>query len=238
MEVKVNALLLRATDYGEYDKMITLLTAEEGKISAAIKGVRKPKARLRFAAQPFCFGEYVLSKNGGRYTVIGCSETESFYDLRCDVDKFYAACAICEIAGVISYEGQPSGETFARSVRALSDIVLGDEGEQLVKFLVYALRQTGYAINTGGCFVCGGEPSGRRVRFDMDEGAFTCHDCGTGVEVSFSTYEILRSAESAAFNFSELTRDEIKRALRLLREYTVYKTGNQFTSLSEYIRLI
>ena len=237
MEVKASALMLRATDYGEYDKMITLLTAEEGKISAAIKGVRKPAAKLRFAAQPFCLGEYILSKNGGRYTVIGCSEMESFYDLRCNIDKFYAASAICELAGSISYEGQPSGEVFAHTVRALSDICLKDEGEQLVKYTVYALKQLGYAISAGKCPVCGGVPPLGLVRFDMDGGAFGCLDCGTGVRASFSTYDILRSAETDA-DFPDFSRDEIKRALRLLKEYLAYKTGNQLASLSEYIRLI
>ena len=39
--IKVNAVMLRATDYGENDKILTLLTAELGKISAGIKGVKK-----------------------------------------------------------------------------------------------------------------------------------------------------------------------------------------------------
>ena len=54
MEIKADALLLRAADYGENDKIVTLLTAEYGKIAAAMKGVKKAGAKLRFAAQPFC----------------------------------------------------------------------------------------------------------------------------------------------------------------------------------------
>ena len=91
MEVKVNALMLRAADYNENDKILTLLTAENGKITAGIKGVKKAGAKLKFAAQPFCFAEYILSKKGDKYTVINASETESFYDLRTDINKFYAA---------------------------------------------------------------------------------------------------------------------------------------------------
>ena len=53
MEFKADALLLRAVDYGENDRIATLLTAERGKIGAALKGVRKAGAKLRFAAQPF-----------------------------------------------------------------------------------------------------------------------------------------------------------------------------------------
>ena len=60
MEYKVDALVLRTADYGESDKMLTLFSLQQGKISAAAKGVRKAGAKLRFAAQPFCFAEYVL----------------------------------------------------------------------------------------------------------------------------------------------------------------------------------
>ena len=37
MEFKADALLLRAADYGENDKIVTLLTAQRGKIAAALK---------------------------------------------------------------------------------------------------------------------------------------------------------------------------------------------------------
>ena len=47
MEIKVNALMLRAADYNENDKILTLLTAENGKITAGAKGVKKAGARDR-----------------------------------------------------------------------------------------------------------------------------------------------------------------------------------------------
>ena len=73
MELKVNALMIRAADYGENDKILTLLTAERGKLTAAIKGVKKAGAKLKFAAQPFCLAEYVLADSGDRYSVIQAS---------------------------------------------------------------------------------------------------------------------------------------------------------------------
>ena len=66
MEWKADALLLRAADYGESDKMVTLLTADRGKIGAALKGVKKAGAKLRFAAQPFCFAEYQRIEKNAR----------------------------------------------------------------------------------------------------------------------------------------------------------------------------
>ena len=57
MDFKSDALLIKSCDYGESDKIITLLTADRGKLTAGMKGVRKAGAKLRFAAQPFCFAE-------------------------------------------------------------------------------------------------------------------------------------------------------------------------------------
>ena len=79
MEIKVDAIVIRTADYGESDRMLTLFTLQRGKLSAAAKGVRKAGAKLRFAAQPFCFAEYVLAQRGERNTVISAAETDSFY---------------------------------------------------------------------------------------------------------------------------------------------------------------
>ena len=68
MEFKADALVLRAADWGEYDKIVTLFTAERGKLSAALKGVKRAGAKLKFAAQPFCFAEFVFVEKAGRPT--------------------------------------------------------------------------------------------------------------------------------------------------------------------------
>ncbi len=236
-DVKVNALMLRAVDYLEYDKILTLLTAEHGKLTVGIKGVRKAGAKLKFAAQPFCFAEYILAGRGERYTVTQASECESFYDLRCDINKFYAACTVCETAAALTYEGDGSGEIFSICVKALTDMCNGDEGLALIRFLLASLRLAGYGINNERCAECGAALSvEENMRFDMDTGAFTCWGCGTGAGVSGVTYAALCAAEGRSGE--EVTADGKKRALRLLREYLAYKTDAECRSLSEYIALI
>lgn len=237
MEIKVNALMIRAVDYGENDKILTLLTAERGKITAGIKGVKKAGAKLKFAAQPFCLAEYVLASRGERYTVIQASESESFYDLRCDIGRFYAASALCEAASALVFEEDASPEMFLYAVSGLRDMCAGNEGMALIRFLLKALRLSGYGFTVGSCSECGRDLSEDEViRFDMDAGVFTCKDCGTGFGVSASTYAVLRAADGRPCG--EVTADGIKRALRLLREYFAAKTDSRFLCLSEYLRLI
>lgn len=235
--IKVNALMLRATDYLENDKILTLLTAERGKITAGIKGVKKAGAKLKFAAQPFCFAEYILAERGGRYTVTQASECESFYELRTDISKFYAACAVCETAIALTYEGDENGALFSDCVRALSGMCTGDEGVALVGFLLNALRGAGYGVTLENCPHCGANLSGaERLRFDLDTGSFSCWDCGTGAGASGGTFSALCAADGkAGFN---VTADGKKRALKLLKEYLIYKADARCLSLSEYIQMI
>lgn len=231
--------MLRAVDYGENDKILTLLTAERGKICAGIKGVRKSGAKLRYAAQPFCFAEYVLARRGEKYTVINASENESFYDLRTDINKFYAASAAVEAADALTYEGDECREIFYECVKALGEICNGDERSALIRFLLFALAQSGYAINADRCGECGASLAGAdRLRFDMNSGSFTCGDCGDGAGASRVTYNVIRKMGGKPYEADLVTPDGEKRALRLIREYTAFKLGTAFKSLSEYIRLI
>ena len=117
MEIKVDALVLRTAPYGESDKMITLFSLQQGKISAAAKGVRKAGAKLRFAAQPFCFAEYVLAKRGERCTVTGASNIDGFYSLRENIEKFYAAAALVGICDAVLFDGIVNEELFLRAVK-------------------------------------------------------------------------------------------------------------------------
>ena len=239
MEFIVNALMLRSVDYKENDKILTLLTAERGKISAGIKGVKKAAAKLKFAAQPFCFAEYVLADRGGKYTVINASECESFYDLRTDINKFYAASAVAEVANALTFEGDECREIFTESVRTMSEICRGGESGALIRFLLSALKLSGYGVSTEKCVQCGAELFfADRLKFDMDAGSFTFGECGNGSGASRVTYNVLRKAQGKTYENDFITADGEKRALRLLREYVSYKLNTAFKSLSEYIRLI
>lgn len=236
--VKVNAVVLRTVDYLENDKILTLLTAERGRITAGIKGVKKAGAKLKFAAQPFCFAEYILAERGGRYTVTQASECESFYSIRTDVNKYYAACAVCETAIALTAEGDPDEEFFSFVVHALIDMTTGDEALALISFLLNALKLSGYGLTlTEFCPDCGASlKATEKLRFNMEKGTFSCFDCGNGAGVSGVTYSTLFAAAEGQKSGGELSGKI--RALKLLREYMTYKTDAKCLSLNEYISLL
>jgi DNA repair protein RecO (recombination protein O) len=234
MEEKYNALVLRAIDYKDNDKLLTLFAAGKGKMTAVIKGVKKATAKLKFAAEPFCFAEYVFAERSGRYTVISAYLHDGFYPLREDIGKFYAASAVLEICDKLLPEEMPGDPLFVHAVHTLGEICNGDEGSALLSFLLSALSCAGYGINIGNCPDCG-SPVQKTPYFDFERGAFCCSDCPTDTRVSEITY---RTICNAAQNSGEVSSDGVKRALRLLKEYFFRKTDVMLACLGDYIRLI
>lgn len=236
MERKVDALVLRTADYGESDRMLTLFTMQYGKLSAAAKGVRKAAAKLRFAAQPFCFAEYVLAQRRDRYTVIGAAGTDGFYALREDIGKFYAAASLAGLCDAILPEGIVNEELFLRAVSALREMCEGDEALALIGFFIKALELSGYMLDLAACADCGAVLEGK-VFFDAEGGCFYCSDCARGAGVSESTLHVLKACAGGRSD-APLTADGKKRALKLLYAYFRAKTDAQVRAVTEYIRLL
>ncbi len=237
MEFKTDALVLRATDYRENDRLLTLFTPSRGKLTAGIRGVRKPKAKLAFAAQPFCFAEYVLAERGGRYTVTAAYLYDGFFPLRTDIVRYYAACSVLETSDALLVEDGGCEPMFVAAVEALKNLSLTDEDpvEILLSFALSALHESGYMLDLDGCGICGGDV-GDKPYFDFSAGCFTCGNCASGVRASRSTYELLRKCAGLTYAEEGIAGGG-KRALRLIRRYLAEKTEEEYPCFGEFIRL-
>lgn len=237
MEWRTDGLVLRAIDYKENDKILTLLTPLDGKITAGIRGVRKPKAKLAFASQPFCFAEYVLAKSGDRNTVVSAYLYDGFYPVREDIVRYYAACAAMEICDVLTGENVDVKGLFVGAVECLKDLALtdGDCAEIFVSFAMVALRESGYAIGLDGCGICGAQMD-ETPYFDLSLGRFTCGECAVGVRAKKETYEFLRKCSGLSYEESDFSESG-KRALKLIRAYLMEKTDEEYPCLGEFIKL-
>ena len=205
MEIKTDAIVLRAADYKDADKILTLLTPSAGKLTAGIKGVKKSGAKLAFSAQPFAFCEYVLVQKGGRYIVTSAYLHDGFFPLRTNITRYYAACAAMEIADELSAEGAENESLFVAAAQALRSLAYAEETESPAEivsaFLLTALFEAGYMIDLDGCGACGREiEENSACYFDFSGGRFLCGSCGAAagganenlVRASAKTYDFLR----------------------------------------------
>lgn len=89
---KTQAIILRRTNYGEADRIISLLTPERGKLSAIAKGVRKPKSKLAGGLELLAVSDVTLMTGRGDMALITSARLHQFYgDILHDYDRLQLA---------------------------------------------------------------------------------------------------------------------------------------------------
>ena len=102
--IEVTGIILKQTPIGEYDRRICLLTKERGKISAFVRGSRKPGSRLSSATNPFSFGVFKLYEGKNSYNVAEADIQNYFEALRTDYIGAYYGMYFAEIADYYTRE--------------------------------------------------------------------------------------------------------------------------------------
>ena len=194
LDQKCHAIVLRHADYGEYDRMVTLLTPE-GLISASMKGCRRPSAKLRHASELFCFGEYILVRNGDRAIVKGCTMHDMFYPLREDLFKLTYASYMLSLTEVNAREDSPS-ELFFLLIHALRAMSYGaaPSASVLAFFLIKLTNICGYMPIIEQCALCG---NGGQRFFSIANDGLVCRSCASTEAIELST-EAVESVKSVA----------------------------------------
>lgn len=107
---------------GEYDRHISLLTKERGKISAFARGARRSGSRLAAATSPFSFGSFKLYEGKSSYTLTEADIQNYFEALRSDYIGACYGMYFAEVADYLTRENNDEREMMKllyQSLRAL-----------------------------------------------------------------------------------------------------------------------
>ncbi len=97
MNVTVDGLVLRAVDYRESDKILTVLTRQKGRITVKAAGARRKGSRLGSCTQLLCYSEMTLFEKDGRYRLDEAYVREQFYGLSADLEKMALASYFAQV---------------------------------------------------------------------------------------------------------------------------------------------
>ena len=103
----VTGIVIKQTPFGEYDRLVSLLTREKGKITAFARGARRPGNRLAAATNPFAFGTFRLYEGRTSYTVSEADIKNYFEELMTD---YVGACYGMYFAEVADYYCQENND--------------------------------------------------------------------------------------------------------------------------------
>lgn len=144
--VSLDCLCLKSIDYKDNDRLVTLYASEKGKLTAVAKGCKSPKAKLKFATSPLCFGRYQLASGRGGLVVTGCDCYDGFFGVTRDIVIFYCAGTVLEIMDKTTVEGEFNPTLFTLALTALNELCYksDDPYATLKKFIADALEALGF----------------------------------------------------------------------------------------------
>lgn len=180
-QVKLTGMVLFSMPVGDYDRRLTILTKERGKIFAFAKGSRKPTSPLLGCSQPFSFGEFTLYEGKSSYNIVSADISNYFIELREDVESIYYAMYFCEFSAYMTKENLEASEPLKllyMTLRALSKPSLN---KKLVRriFELRFLAINGEMPEVECCVVCGKKELGKekKIYFSSKEGGILCAEC-------------------------------------------------------------
>lgn len=248
-EIKTQAIVLKSNIYKESDKLLTLFSLENGKIVAMIKGVLKPKAKLAFASQPFCFGEFNLVGKNGFFTVTNCSSNDLFFDITKDIERYYYGATILEICDILVKENEANVELFILLLKSLK-LLAYDKCEPLAvvnKFIIDALKFSGYKVNFDKCCKCQNKDIIRPF-FSFAKGSVLCMPCSSReasyevIELSRGEYAILKLLGGSKIDdmsrYKFQSKENLLSCLKLLINFFEQKVDIKVKAIDELFKMI
>ena len=95
---KTRAIVLAHFDLGEADRIITLLTPEDGKVRAIAKGVRRPRSRIGGSVEPFAELDLVLARGRNLDVITQVGVAHAWLRLRDELESTATAWYLGELA--------------------------------------------------------------------------------------------------------------------------------------------
>lgn len=178
----LHGLVLREVKYKESSKILTVLTEEEGKITAEAKGVLRKGSKCAASAQALVWSELTMSEYRGRYTLTEGSVLEDFSALRSDLGDYALGCYFAELMETVSDEDSPNSALLHLGLNALYALSrkLYDPRHIKAVFELRLVCLAGFAPSLERCSVCGSrEPE--QPRLSVYGGAVCCDGCLSGV---------------------------------------------------------
>ena len=132
-------MILKQTPVGEYDRRITLLTKERGKISAFARGARKQGSRFAASTMPFCFGNFKLFEGRESYSLMEADIQNYFEDLMKDYIGACYGMYFAEVADYYTRENNDEREMLKLLYQSMRAVCIPSLSRDLVK-CIFELR--------------------------------------------------------------------------------------------------
>lgn len=143
---KTEGIILKRTNYGEADRILTIYTSHHGKIRAMAKGVRKLQSRKAGSLELFNHATLFLIKGKNLDLVTEAQTINLFKSLRKNLIKVGIAYYLCELVDKLTPDNQPHEAVFELLKETFKKIGLKENKILVREFEEELLHELGFGV--------------------------------------------------------------------------------------------
>jgi len=214
---RLEGVVLRHSDWGEADRLLTVFTREMGKLRLVAKGVRKLRSRKAGHLEPFTQVSLQVS-HGRDLPIITQAETVNAYlPLKEDLLLLGYASYVVELLDRFTYEEGENRSLYRLLVDTLTSLACGDEVERTLRYYeIRLLDLLGFRPQLFRCARCEREIQPEDQFFSAEDGGVLCPTCGVVTQgarpLSMQALKYLRHYQRSSY--AETARARVPLAAR------------------------
>jgi DNA repair protein RecO (recombination protein O) len=239
-QYRTEAIVLKRSDFGEADRVLTLYTPERGKMRVVAKGVRRITSRKAGHVELFVRSRCMIHKGRDLDILAQAESVETFRALREDLRRAACAYFAAELLDGFTSEGEEQSGVYDLVVETLRRL---SEGRDLWLathyFEMRLLGLVGYRPELFFCVRCRAPLKTEGSALDASQGGLVCAKCRGDepnlLTVSAQAFEVMRFLQTrpyaacASLPLSGRVRREVE---NLLEAYDAYLLERRLKSAS------
>jgi DNA repair protein RecO (recombination protein O) len=227
---RVEAVVLRHSNWGEADRMLWLYTLEMGKIRAIAKGVRKIRSRKAGHLEPFIRSSLLLAKGRDILLITQAETIEAYLALRQDMAGITYASYIVELLDRFTYEEGENRPLYRLLNETLQRLAEESDRDLVIHYFeIRLLDLVGYRPQLFRCLGCDEEIQPEDQFFSAERGGVLCPKCGPlhpgSQQISMTALKYLRHFQRSSFSEAHRARPspKINREIeQIVQHYLTY----------------
>jgi DNA repair protein RecO (recombination protein O) len=186
-------VVLRTYKLRESDRIVVFHTADNGKVRAVAKGVRKTTSRFGARLEPMSHVRLLLYRGRELDIVSQAEAVEPLSPMLSSLDRASQGLAALEAVDQLSLEREPNPQLYRMLVGVLRTIAERPAALNVAAFYWKLLAAEGIRPQLDACVRCGTtEPAATLVAIDLDEGGVLCRSCRSGRAITPDALGLVR----------------------------------------------
>ncbi|MGH2448484.1 MAG: DNA repair protein RecO [Chloroflexota bacterium] len=239
------ALVLKASDFGEADRLLTLFTPDKGKLRAIAKGVRKLASRKSGHLDLFMRSTVLIASGRSLDIVTQAELLETFLPIRSDLRRLAHSHYVAELVDKLAGEHNPNQALYAKTLVTLRRLAVSDELDLVTRaFELHSLHASGYRPQLHRCLHCNNVIVPQVNRFSASLGGVLCDSCSSvdtsAPEITVDALKIMRHLQTNEARILEMrgidesVKEEVERHLQ---KYITFRLESRVNSRAFLARM-